>query len=85
MAFLPCTQLGSNVVSKSVIWSSAVFTMFVGSAAYVGVSTAMTPPAPVEPEFASVDSVVVVAKPKPKATHAVHGSIKSAALTEHRT
>ena len=75
-------------MNKSVVWSSAVFTMFIGSAAYVGVSTAMTPPAPVAPET-SAETTIVVAKPKVKTIKAVHkiapATVHSAALDERRT
>ena len=75
-------------MSKPVIWSSAVFALFIGSAAYVGVSAAMTPPTSAASQ-ARTETIATVAKPRAKAVKAVHAiapaAITSAALNDHRT
>ena len=75
-------------MSKSVIWSSAVFALFMGSAAYVGVSTAMTPPM-LGVSQASTETVAVAAKPRAKTAKGGHaiapGAMTSAALNEYRS
>jgi hypothetical protein len=75
-------------VSKSVIWSSAVFATFIGSAAYVGMSTAMTPPAPAQSQ-ANTETIAVAAKPRAKFVKAVQkvapAKLTSVALAENRT
>jgi hypothetical protein len=75
-------------VSKSVIWSSAVFATFIASAAYVGVSTAMTVAGPVEQQM-NTETIAVAAKPKSRSIKAVRKAIPatptSVALDERRT
>lgn len=67
-------------MSKSAIWSTVVFTAFVGSAAYVGASAATAPQSP--GMEADLFDAPAMAAQKPKAVRAVKRAVTNTVVAK---